>query len=66
VQRTLDIDPQHAQTHSNLAVICYYQKEYAKAWEHLQNTEAAGLEVHPDFKKELRQKLKEKHLSSSG
>jgi tetratricopeptide (TPR) repeat protein len=57
-KRVVAIDPSHAQAHNNLAVVYYRQEMYEKAREHLQKAEAAGLEVHPDFKKELLKKIK--------
>ena len=57
-KKVIEIDSTHAQAHNNLAVIFYHQKNYEKSWEHLKKTENLGLEVHPDFKKELRKKLR--------
>jgi hypothetical protein len=39
-------------------VIYYRQEMYEKAWDHVQKAEAAGLTVHPDFKQELKKKIK--------
>jgi tetratricopeptide (TPR) repeat protein len=58
-KRVIDMEPGHAQAHNNLAVIYYRQEMYEKAWTHLLKAEAAGLQVHPEFKKELLKKIKE-------
>jgi tetratricopeptide (TPR) repeat protein len=57
-KKVVDINPNHAQAHNNLAVIYYRQEMYEKAWAHIQKAEAAGLQVHPDFKQELKKKIK--------
>jgi hypothetical protein len=54
----VEIDPGYSQAHNNLAVIYYRQENYQKAWDHVQKAEAGGLQVHPDFKKELLKKIK--------
>jgi hypothetical protein len=57
-KKVVTIDPRHGQAHNNLAVIYYRQEMYEKAWAHVQKAEAAGLTVHPGFKKELLRKIK--------
>lgn len=48
------------QAHNNLAVIFYYQKKYDLAWKYLKNAEDLGIKIHPDFKKEVCNKIKKK------
>jgi len=52
------LEPGHPEVHNNLAVIFYYREEYQRAWDYVLKTEALGLTVHADFKKNLRAKLK--------
>ena len=57
-KKVVELNPEHSQAHNNLAVIYYRLENYQKAWDHVQKAEAAGLQVHPDLKKELLKKIK--------
>jgi tetratricopeptide (TPR) repeat protein len=56
--RALAVDPPNAVLHNNLAVVYFKQGEYAKSWTHLQKAEELGLKPHPNFREELRKRIK--------
>ena len=56
--RALAVDPANAVLHNNIAVIYFRQGEYAQSWTHLQKAEELGLKPHPDFREELRKRIK--------
>jgi len=56
--RALAVDPANAVLHNNIAVIYFKQGEYAKSWTHLQRAEELGFEPHPDFREELKKKIR--------
>jgi tetratricopeptide (TPR) repeat protein len=56
--RALAVDPANAVLHNNIAVAYFKQGEYAKSWTHLQKAEELGLKPHPNFREELRKRIK--------
>ena len=56
--RVLAVDPVNALVHNNVAVAYFRQGEYAKSWAHLQKAEELGLKPHPDFREQLRKRIK--------
>ncbi|MQY57733.1 tetratricopeptide repeat protein [bacterium] len=59
-RKVIEISPGVAQAYNNLAVISFYQKKYDLAFEYLKKAEDLGMNVHPDFKKEVLRRKKEK------
>jgi tetratricopeptide (TPR) repeat protein len=59
-KKVIEINPDYGQVYNNLAVVSFYQEKYSKAYEYLKKAEELGVKVHPDFKKEVLRKLKEK------
>jgi len=49
----LALRPGFGEVHNNLAVIYFYRKDYARAWEHFHAAEKAGVRVNPQFREEL-------------
>lgn len=55
----LKIDPTHGNASNNLASLYYMIKKYDKALYYLNQAEANGVEINPDFKKALMKAMKE-------
>lgn len=51
--------------YNNAAVILFYQKKYKEAWKLVETAEKLGMQIHPDFKKSLLEKLKKQPYSRS-
>jgi tetratricopeptide (TPR) repeat protein len=56
--RALAVDPANAVLHNNIAVAYFKHGEYAKSWTHLEKAEELGLKPHPNFREELRKRIK--------
>ncbi len=56
--RALAVDPASAVLHNNIAVVYFKQGEYDKSWTHLEKAEGLGLKPHPDFREELKKRIK--------
>lgn len=55
------IKPDYAVVINNLSVIYFRQSKYSLAWDYLNRAESLGFQVHPDFKRELIEKLRMTH-----
>lgn len=51
--QALVLRPDFGEAHNNLAVLCFYKREYDECWEHVHSAEAAGVRVDPLFRAEL-------------
>ena len=58
--KALKIDPKHGNASNNLASLYYMIKKYDKALYYLNQAEANGADINPDFKKALLKAMKEK------
>jgi len=56
----LEINPRLSDGHNNLRVVYFYLEKYALAWKHMKKAEELGMNVHPDFRKELQKVLGKK------
>ncbi|MGB6865116.1 MAG: tetratricopeptide repeat protein [Candidatus Aminicenantaceae bacterium] len=50
-QETIRLDPKHGDAYNNLAALYFQVKQYQKAMEYLNQAEANGAKVNPEFKK---------------
>ncbi|GMU38233.1 MAG: hypothetical protein KJ057_13200 [Phycisphaerae bacterium] len=57
--RVIELDPNHAEAHSRIAIAYYYKEEYAAAWTHTHEAERLGGVVPPQFRGMLSAKLAE-------
>ncbi|MFC2161954.1 tetratricopeptide repeat protein [Acidobacteriota bacterium] len=57
-KKVIQIKPDYALVHNNLSVIYFHQSKYSLAWDYLKRAESLGFKIHPDFKKELIEKLR--------
>ena len=51
--QALVLRPDFGEAHNNLAVLCFYKREYDECWKHVHAAEAAGVRVDPVFRSEL-------------
>ena len=56
-REALNVDPNHAEAHHNLAVILYLAKRYDDAMKHLVAAKEQNANVNPQFEKALNDKL---------
>jgi len=59
-RQALKIDPTHGNASNNLASLYYMIKKYDKALYYLNQAEANGADINPDFKKALLKAMKDK------
>ncbi len=55
----LAIEPGHGVAHNNAAVAFYHLGKYEKAWLHLEKALSLGVAVNPEFREEVRKRLKD-------
>jgi tetratricopeptide (TPR) repeat protein len=52
-QEAIKINPQHGDAYNNLASLWYLDKQYQKALDYLEQAEANGAKINPEFKKTI-------------
>lgn len=52
-QEAIKINPQHGDAYNNLSSLCYLAKQYQKALDYLEQAEANGAKINPEFKKAI-------------
>lgn len=52
--RAIELNPDYAQAYNNRAIVYYFQKEYALAWQDVHRAEALGFIPNADFMKQLK------------
>jgi len=52
-QEAIKINPQHGDAYNNLASLWYLDKQYQKAMDYLEQAEANGAKINPEFKKTI-------------
>lgn len=57
-KRAIEIDPDYGDAYYTLAVISFFQKQYSVAREYLKKSEDLGVEISPNFKRDLLRKSK--------
>ena len=50
-QEAIRLDPSHGDSYNNLAALYFQVKQYQKALDYLDQAEANGAKVNPEFKK---------------
>ncbi len=53
--KAIELDPRDADAYVNRAIAYFIKEEYDKAWEDIYKAQSLGLQVHPQFLKDLRQ-----------
>ena len=53
--KAIDLNPRHAVAYTNRAVAYYYKGKYTKAWEDIYKAQSLGIQIHPEFLKDLRE-----------
>ena len=56
-REAIRLDPRHGNAYNNLALVSFSQGKYQEALDFLQQAEAAGVQVNPDFKKAVEAKI---------
>jgi len=63
-KEAIKIDPQHGDSYNNLASIYYIARQYKKALDYLDQAEANGAKINPEFKKAVLKALGKKETDT--
>jgi len=53
--KAIQLNSRHAVAYTNRAVAYYYKGKYTKAWEDIYKAQSLGIQIHPEFLKDLRE-----------
>ncbi|MHC4756904.1 MAG: tetratricopeptide repeat protein [Planctomycetota bacterium] len=53
--KAIELNPRHAVAYTNRAVAYYCKGKYTKAWEDIYEAQSLGIQIHPEFLKDLRE-----------
>ena len=53
--KAIEINPRYAVAYANRAVVYYCKGKYTKAWEDICKAQSLGIQIHPEFLKDLRE-----------